>query len=62
MTINEQHDAHVQDFFWELDNEREMDPRLIAAEMAAETAWLRAAEYDPEADAFEDYERFLGKF
>jgi hypothetical protein len=31
-----------------------------AAEQYAEGAWLRNAEYDPEADAFEDYERRNG--
>lgn len=31
-----------------------------AAEIAAENAWLRAAEYDPEAEAFERWEADRG--
>lgn len=30
------------------------------SELAAESAWLRAAEYDPEAEAFDQHERSLG--
>ena len=32
------------------------------AEQAAESAWLRHAEYDPEAEAFEAHERAMGCF
>ena len=31
------------------------------AEIAAENAWLRAAEYDPEQEAFERWEASMGK-
>jgi hypothetical protein len=62
MITNEQHDAHVRDREWELQMADEIALGLDRAETYAEKAWLRAAEYDPEADAFDDYERSLGKF
>ena len=33
-----------------------------AAEMYAENAWLRAAEYDPEAEGFDAWERSRGVY
>jgi hypothetical protein len=56
-TNTEDHDDQWGD---ESDWLDEYDAETAAAEIAAENAWLRQAEYDPEAEAFDAWERANG--